>query len=126
MNDWVLTLPNIDDIKIFGFNQLQEKSTLSVKAVKTLGNLSMLCRALQLPTQPGYEDLDLNLENISYKLSLARSSLEHPPNLHALPGHIGGADGETHPLSKLSAEYFNPDAIKEVNVEALLPLFVQL
>lgn len=73
LTDWAARLPDNETIHIFGLSQLQEKQSLGEKAFKTIADLAMLTRAVQGP-QPGYEDLELDLENISYKISLQKAS----------------------------------------------------
>lgn len=77
----------------------------------------------------GYVGLDLDLENMSIKISLAKTSQDPNSNENSQKTiDLPEIEGEVslRSLQRQATEYYNPDAIEDVNVDALLPLFVQL
>jgi len=128
LNDWIrLNLPTADNIFIYGFNRNIERYVLSNKALDTLKRLYSLNKTRKVK-ELGYVGLDLDLENVSIKISLAKTSQEQTSleisnkNIVDLPEIEGESSMQS--LQRKTSEYYNPDAIEDANVDALLPLFV--
>lgn len=72
-------MPAADNILIYGFNQNIERYVLSNKArdiMQRLYNLNKTRKVKEL----GYVGLDMDLENVSIKISLAKTSQDLPSN----------------------------------------------
>lgn len=73
---WVMnTLPDADPAEVFGFNRNTERYILKKKSTAVMLRLYHMNRAVIVEQALGYQDLEIDLENSSLKISLAKSSL---------------------------------------------------
>jgi len=74
---FVAKLPTIDTSQLFGFNRTIDRSVSKQKSMKLIQMIYQLNKNDLEKTGLGYSDLDLDLENTSMKISLAKSSLQN-------------------------------------------------
>lgn len=76
MVEWVeKMLPKQDVCEVYGFNRNSDRYVLKVRALDILARMYYLNRPLVLERALGYQDLELDLESKSIRISLAKSSL---------------------------------------------------
>ena len=74
--EWVdKQLPKQDPCEVYGFNRNSERYVLKVRSFDIMTRMYHLNRAMILDRALGYQDLQLDLESQSIRISLAKSSL---------------------------------------------------
>ena len=73
---WVMEkLPDADPCEIYGFNRNSERYILSKRSADIMLRLYLMNKQTIIAQNIGYQDLEVDLENTSMKISLAKSSL---------------------------------------------------
>ena len=90
MIDWVdKNLPKEDPCEVYGFNRNSERYVLKVRSFDIMTRMYHLNRALVIERAVGYQDLALDLENQSLRISLAKSSLHTQSAQNAILAGLG-------------------------------------
>jgi len=116
-------MPNADNILIYGFNQNIERYVLRSNAEKTLQSLWLLNKKKKAQAN-GVVNLTEDMENDAHKTSLAKTNQTSSRAVLEIQPRAGETSPRT--LQEQMAEYYDPTAVDEVNVDALLPLFSKL
>ena len=88
--EWVeKNLPKEDPCEVYGFNRNSERYVLKVRSFDIMTRMYHLNRALVIERAVGYQDLALDLENQSLRISLAKSSLHTQSAQNAILANLG-------------------------------------
>ena len=90
MIEWVeKNMPKQDPCEMYGFNRNSERYVLKVRSFDIMRRMYHLNRTDVIDKALGYRDVQLDLENQSIRISLAKSSLHTQSAQHAILANIG-------------------------------------
>ena len=88
--EWVdKQLPKQDPCEVYGFNRNSERYVLKVRSFDIMRRLYHLNKKMVSEKAMGYRDLQLDLENQSIRISLAKSSLHTQSATNAILATLG-------------------------------------